>query len=232
MSSTRSLPARARFKGWAILLALLLVVILAPFLVFEDAVFEVATSALAPDHSRSLTGIAIVALLASDIFLPVPSSLVSTGAGALLGFFWGTVASAVGMTVGCVGGYLVGHRYGRRVATTFVAPDEIARAEAKLQAHGVLSLLLLRPVPVLAEASVISAGALRVPFTPACVAVSAANVAVSAWYAGIGASANKTGFVLVFAAALSLPALALLLRPVFPRHVSPAEYGKTPNDER
>lgn len=231
MSSVRPVLARPRFQGWAILLVMLLMVILAPFLIFEDAVLEVAERALAPDRSRHLTGIAVVALLASDIVLPVPSSLVSTGAGTLLGFFWGAVASAIGMTLGCIGGYLLGHRYGRAAATTLVGTEEIARAEATLHAHGVLALLLLRPVPVLAEASLISAGALRVPFANVCVAVSAANVAVSAWYAGIGASADETGFVLVFAGALLLPASALLLRFLFRRHVSPAECSR-PDDDR
>jgi uncharacterized membrane protein YdjX (TVP38/TMEM64 family) len=231
MSSTGSLPARARFKGWAISLALLLVVILAPFLMFENAVFELSMNALTPDQSRSLTSIAVVALLASDILLPVPSSLVSTAAGTLLGSFWGTLASSVGMTLACVGGYFLGHRYGRPAATAFVGSDEMVRVEATLQAHGVFPLLLLRPVPVLAEASVISAGALRLPFTHVCMAVSAANVAVSAWYAGIGAAADEIGFILVFAGALSLPALALLLRPLVRRYVSRAECGKKPNDE-
>ncbi|HEY0871928.1 MAG TPA: VTT domain-containing protein [Vicinamibacterales bacterium] len=230
--STPARPARARFKGWAILVALLLGLILAPFVMFEDAMFDMSMRALAPDRSRSLTGIAVVALLASDIFLPVPSSLVSTAAGTLLGFFWGTVASAVGMTLGCSGGYLLGHRYGRPAAAAVVAPDDIARAEATLQAHGVLSLVLFRPVPVLAEASVISAGTLRLPFAHVFVAVSAANVVVSAWYAGMGASAPKAGFVLVFAGALALPALALLIRAMFRRSVSAPEHGGTPDNTR
>ncbi len=227
MSSTPSRPARARFKGWAILVALLLGLILGPFVMFEDAMFDVSTGALAPGRSRSLTGMAVVALLASDIFLPVPSSIVSTAAGTLLGFFWGTVASAVGMTLGCSGGYLFGHRYGRPAATALVAPDEIARAEATLQAHGVLSLVLFRPVPVLAEASVISAGALRVPFGHVFVAVSTANVAVSAWYAAMGAAAVDAGFMVAFAGALALPALALLIRAIFRRHVGTAKAARS-----
>jgi|SRR5688572_27796803 len=205
-------PSARSFHGWAILLATLLLVIIGPFVLFEGALVEAVRSALDPDHSRYLTGITVVALLASDIVLPVPSSLVSTGAGALLGFMWGTVASSIGMTLGSVGGYALGYRYGRRAAAALVGADEIARAEATVQVHGALAVVILRPVPVLAEASLIVAGALRIPFTKVCVAVSAANVALSAWYAGFGAAADVAGIVSVFSGALLLPALVLFVR--------------------
>jgi uncharacterized membrane protein YdjX (TVP38/TMEM64 family) len=213
----RDAPARNPFHGWAIIVVTLLLVILAPFLLFEGAVLDAAERALDPVRPRLLTGIAVIVLLASDIVLPVPSSVVSTGAGSLLGFLWGTVASSIGMTLGCLAGYVIGYRYGRRTATVVVGATQIARAEATVLAFGALALLILRPVPVLAEASVISAGALRVPFTRVCVSVSAANIALSAWYAGFGAAADQASVVFVFLGALLLPASALLVQLFFRR---------------
>ncbi|MFP2910634.1 DedA family protein, partial [Pyxidicoccus sp. 3LFB2] len=51
-------------------------------------------------------------LLAGDIFLPVPSSLVSTAAGGLLGFWGGLATNWVGMMGACAVGYALGARAG------------------------------------------------------------------------------------------------------------------------
>jgi membrane protein DedA with SNARE-associated domain len=81
-----------------------------------------------------------------------------------------------------------------------------------------VALLVCRPVPVLAEASVVAAGTLRVPFARFAVVVAAANVAISAWYASLGATAvNTRTFVVAFLVAALLPGLALLGRRWFVR---------------
>ena len=97
-------------------------------------------------------GLAGAAVLALDVLLPIPSSIVATLLGARLGLAWGFACGLLGLCVG----HVIGYGIGRLVP---------ARAPAELPALSTFPLVLLtRPVPVLAEAVAISAGALRVPF--------------------------------------------------------------------
>lgn len=195
------------------LIGALLALVLVPFFLFEDLSNAVTRWMLDATRSPIVLAAGVAALLAVDVVLPVPSSIVSTGAGALLGAVGGTLTSAAGMTAGCAGGYWLGHRLGRTGATRVVGAAELARAEGALTGFKEVALLVCRPVPVLAEASVIAAGTLRVPFPRFIAVVTVANVVVSAWYAAIGSMArDRTTFVIAFLVAAILPALALLGR--------------------
>ena len=81
---------------------------------------------------------AVVAILASDLFLPVPSGPVSTLAGSQLGLVLGTVVSTVGMTIGASVAFALARRWGRPVAEHFSAPDQVAELEASCGQHGAL----------------------------------------------------------------------------------------------
>ena len=105
---------------------------------------------------------AVVALLAADVVLPVPSSLVSTAAGAALGFTVGTVASILGMTLCSQLGYTLGRRLGVPIVSRIVSSDALAIASQRLANRAISALVIMRPVPVLAEASVVMAGVLGV----------------------------------------------------------------------
>jgi membrane protein YqaA with SNARE-associated domain len=90
-------------------------------------------------------------LLALDIVLPIPSSIVGTALGARLGFLVGTVCCWVGLMAGNLLGYGFGHLVPRRFATLLPSKPT-----------GVV-LFLSRPVPVFAEAAAMTAGANRLP---------------------------------------------------------------------
>lgn len=98
------------------------------------------------------------------------------------------------------------------MALPLVGEEGLRRAGDWLDRHGLWALVLCRPVPVLAEASVIAAGLGRMRMGPALVATGLSNVGISAIYAGAGAAADGPGtFLLAFTAALLLPGAALLL---------------------
>ena len=69
------------FRNSFLLMAIVLAVILIPFFIFHEKM-DLWTEQLLQVSVRhvSSTITILVALLASDIFLPIPSSLVSTGA--------------------------------------------------------------------------------------------------------------------------------------------------------
>lgn len=196
---------------WAILWILLLGLVLLPFLLFEHQFNAFAAQVTAGGTSRGVVAGAVFALLALDVFLPVPSSLVSTAAGVLLGFWQGTAVVWVGMMAGSAVGYWVGAR-GSGAARKLVGDDGIARAERLFGRYGDLTIVLCRPVPVVAEASVVFAGLVGAPFARFAQLVALSNLGIAAGYAAFGAfSMRLDSFLLAFLGALLLPGFFMLL---------------------
>jgi uncharacterized membrane protein YdjX (TVP38/TMEM64 family) len=202
-----STPPPGRRSGWWIIAGLIVALVIVPFLLFADQVTAFSDRTLAAADSPLARASIVVALLASDVLLPIPSSIVGTAAGALLGFQLGTAAAALGMTLGCMVGYGLGRRFGRAGASRLVGPQELERAAARAVRFGEVAVLACRPVPVLAEASVVAAGVIRAPFARFLFVVAGANLAISAWYAAVGATAaTQWEFVLASLIAFLLPA--------------------------
>lgn len=196
---------------WTILWVLLIGLILLPFLLFEQQFNDFAAYITRTETSRWLVAFAVLALLTFDVFLPVPSSIVSTGAGMLLGFWAGTAVVWAGMMAGCVLGYAVGAR-GSAAARRLVGDDGLARAGSIVRRYGDLTIVLCRPVPVLAEASVVFAGLVHAPFARFARLTLVSNLGIALGYAAFGAySLTLDSFLMAFFGALALPGLFLLL---------------------
>ena len=197
------------YRTILLLVAVLLVIIL-PFLVYGEAVNGWTDRLIAQaEANRFMTGLLLTALLAADILVPVPSSLVSTACGMTLGFVGGTGASFAGMSITAVVGYLIG-RYASAPAEQLIGNNEIALLQTFHRRHGVWLLLALRPVPVLAEASVVFSGLSRQSFPRMLAVVSLGNLAVSAVYAAVGVWGKLSdSFIPAFAASLALSGLLI-----------------------
>ncbi len=196
---------------WAIVGVILMTAVLVPFWFFGEtftAFGEYLTRGTLP--ARVAIPL-VVALLALDVFLPVPSSLVSVGAGALLGFWRGTLIVWLGMTAGCVLGYAVGARIAG-LARRFVGDADLQRAGQMLDRHGIWALAACRAVPVLAEASVVFSGLARIRLRPFLLISSLSNLAIAAAYAAVGHYALRVdSFLLAFLGAMTLPALGMFM---------------------
>ena len=198
---------------WAILWILLIGLVLLPFLLFEQQFNAFAEYITRSDTSRWVVGSAIFGLLALDVFLPVPSSIVSTASGVLLGFGLGSAVVWGGMMAGCLIGYATGAR-GSAAARRFIGDDGIARASALMQRYGDLTLVICRPVPVLAEASVVFAGLVRTNYSRFVRLTAASNLGIAAGYAAVGAFSRRLdsySFLIAFLGALLLPGLFILI---------------------
>ena len=190
----------------ALIGGLILAVVLAPFFLFEERMTSLA-GRLAAGESAWMAGLGIAGLLAGDVFLPVPSSLISTAAGALLGFWEGTLVVFSGMTAACLLGYELARR-GRRLL-----PEADARRMALAAGrYGPRLVVLFRAVPVLAEASVLFAGLARMPRRQFLALAAPANLGIALAYSAVGAfSMRVNSFLLAFAAAILLPLLAFAI---------------------
>src|SRR6187551_2233003 len=111
---------------WAVVSAIIVALILVPFFLFEDQFTAFGQHLATGGASRWYVAVGIAALLAGDVVLPVPSSITSAAAGALLGFWPGLLVIWVGMTVSCIVGYYLGAR-GGGVARRFVGEAGLAR---------------------------------------------------------------------------------------------------------
>ena len=157
-------------------------------------------------------GGALAALLAGDVVLPIPSSLLSTAAGSLLGLWSGALVTWTGMTVGCGIGYALGIGPGRKATRRFVGEQEIARVSRLHARIGDWIVVVFRAVPVLAEASVVFAGVAGMSARRFFLMAGLSNAGVAMTYAAVGAYAMKVeSFLPAFAGAVGLPGLVMLL---------------------
>lgn len=198
------------FVRWVIVSIVLLALILVPFFLFEDRFNRLADELMQSGASRAYVGGIIAALLASDVFLPIPSSVVAAASGVLLGFWSGAAAIWVGMMAAC----LIGYAFGARATTAarrFVGDAGMARATDLSARYGDHALVLCRPVPVLAEASVIFAGIVRRPVRRFLLLTAWSNLGMAFSYAAIGAfSMRVDSFLVAFLGSIALPGLAMV----------------------
>lgn len=202
-----------RKRRWLLLALIILAFILVPFLLLADAIEMWTQHFLESAGERSALVAAVLGtLLASDILLPVPSSVVSTAAGLFLGFTGGMMTSLVGMTLSCGVGFWLGARFGRPIASRLVGSSELQRLEDISRRVGDWLIVVARPVPVLAEASILFAGMSRMPTYRFMLLTTLSNLGISAVYAGIGAlSATLNSFLLAVAGSTLVPLLAIMI---------------------
>lgn len=208
--------------GWPILVIGLLAAIIIPWLLIDGWMQGAGADWLQAVRARPLAAAGVViTLLAADVVLPVPSSLVAVFAGGVLGLARGALTIWIGLMLGCGIGYAIGARPGRRLAARVVGADQLVALERRGAVIGPLALILARGVPVLAEASVIAAGAARMDRRLFLISVAAANAVVALAYAGVGALAVGSGsFLLVFTGIAAVPALAWALNARFGRRAA------------
>lgn len=122
-----------------------------------------------------------VVLLAADVLLPVPSSAVGVMLGARLGLTLGFACCLSGLIVG----HLVGYALGRLAPQRWTAHAPTAPS--------MLGVFVTRPVPVLAEALAVSAGATRMPLRQFLAAAALGDAIYAAVLSAAGAELLSTG---------------------------------------
>jgi len=157
-----------------LLIVLALLIPIVPFLIIGELPGEKWLSA--SGDNALLFGLTGSGLLALDVLLPIPSSIVGTLLGARLGFLPGCLWTWGGLVLGNLVGYLAGRlllsRLGRGLPET----------------PTLLILFVSRPVPVLAEALTFAAGAGRMPPGHFLITCSIGNAIYALVLAGNGAT--------------------------------------------
>jgi len=149
---------------------------------FEERVSAWFQSELSPAARFAM----IVVALATDLVLPIPSSVVSTYGGGVLGILPATAASWLGMTLGAAIGFGLARAFGEPLARRFSSTEDLQRMTSLSRRFGPLALVLTRALPILAEACVLLMGASRLSWKRFLLPVAASNLAISLTYATFG----------------------------------------------
>jgi len=199
-------------NSWLKPLLLITVVLILPLVllaIWGETFLSVAQRWQAEPPARWILAVAVTAILASDVFLPVPSGPISTLAGSQLGVVLGTAVSTTGMTLGAVIAFALAKAWGRPLAERYSSPKQLAELETACTKHGVWMLVLTRPLPILAEACALLVGALQMSWRQFLPAVLVSNFLIAATYSVLGQQAADYGWLpMAVCASVALPVVA------------------------
>lgn len=175
-------------KYWTFI-GLLLLFFLILFLIVEQLNLHILTEPRYLMQAKSISAALVgIALLAADVFLPIPSSLVMITNGAVFGVVLGTLLSLVGSLGAGLIGFFIGRR-GGSVLARFVPPEQRLQANQLLKKWGLLAIIVTRPVPLLAETTAIAAGTSTIGWKNMTLATLAGSLPAAVIYAIAGATA-------------------------------------------
>ena len=198
-----------------LLIVTVLVVCAVPLLFFSEQRQEflggLAEASMGEGNRVRAFGI-ILALFASDILLPIPSSAVCAVAGSLFGWTVGTIVCWVGLNISAGIGYWLGRLLGWNAVKRFSDEQNVLAVKNQVDQWGVWPLIAFRPLPVLAEASILLMGTYRYPQSRFWPPIVFANVIVAGTFVALGiwfAKKEMFGVGLVVACAIPIIGLAI-----------------------
>jgi uncharacterized membrane protein YdjX (TVP38/TMEM64 family) len=185
-----------------------LAVPIVPFLFFGQQIEAALVAWKEHPPAPWLVALAVVGLLATDIFLPIPSSLVSTLAGWQLGAVLGALAAWAGMNLGAAIGFALARQWGRPFVARLTRAGDLERTSLLARRFGPALLVLGRGVPVLAEATVLLVGMHGLSWRAFLPPVLLANLGLAIAYTALGTVAERYQWLpLALAVSIALPVL-------------------------
>jgi uncharacterized membrane protein YdjX (TVP38/TMEM64 family) len=110
--------------------------------------------------------LAVVLILAIDIFIAVPTLTTCILSGYFLGFIWGGLAASIGLLSAGLIGYWLSRSLGEKVLKIIICSSE-KREEAKetFGQYGLAMIMLSRSSPIFSEVCACMAGMAKMKFT-------------------------------------------------------------------
>ncbi len=162
-------------------------------------------------ENRWWTGLAIIAGLTVDILLPVPSSVLLVFAGRAFGGWGGAAVGWLGLNLSAAVGFWISRRFGQRIVERFSSRADVEDFELLDAKAGWWALVACRPLPILAEASVIFAGLSDMRASRFWPPILFANGIIAILYGMLGDyAARQQWFVTAVVVSMVLPALFIV----------------------
>jgi len=179
-------------------LVITILITIVVFLAFPQLEFYFSTKLNVLTHYHLQFGLVSLLLLASDIVLPVPASLVMYMNGYVLGAITGATVSLAGLLLGAVTGYCLGNIGGKR----FNAANN-SQAAALVAKYGAVAILLSRGIPIISESVCIVCGYNKMPFKQYFILNLVGYIPLCLLYAFFGnAGYDKNSFLISFGCSL------------------------------
>ena len=158
--------------------------------------------------------LAVIALLISDLVLPIPATPVMSAAGYIYGIGIGGVLSAAGSFAAGMTGYWLCRSFGRGVAMRLAGERELSEHETLFQRSGPWLVAISRWMPLLPELVSCLAGLTRMPARTFAVALACGSVPMGFVYAAIGATGHENPQLALGLSVVAPVILWLVLRPL------------------
>ena len=152
-----------------------------------------------------------IALLVSDLVLPIPNTVVMAALGVIYGPLVGGIVSTAGNCLSGLLGYSLCRLYGRPVAARLIGEADLEAGGHLFARSGGVIVAASRWLPVLPEIISCMAGLMRMPFRIFALALLAGSAPLGFVVASLGyAGSDRPLLTLVLCALLPLPIWYLL----------------------
>ncbi len=157
--------------------------------------------------------LAVIGLLMSDLFLPLPATPVMAAAGYLYGPWIGGLVSAAGSVASGQLGYWLCRSFGRGLAARLAGEEQLDGHETFFRRRGPLLVAASRWLPLLPEVISCLAGLTRMPARTFSIALLCGSVPLGFVYAAIGAAGQENPRLALGLSVLAPPLLWALVSP-------------------
>jgi uncharacterized membrane protein YdjX (TVP38/TMEM64 family) len=216
-SSARHLTVAMRLLTTAIVLVVALCV---PFVIWGDGFMAKFSgeSAIAWIRGWGAWGwLAVIGLLLSDLFLPIPATPVMSAAGYLYGALLGGLLSAAGSFAAGMAGYGLCRAFGRGIAVRLAGEQELEEHRTLFQRSGPWLVAASRWLPLLPEVVSCLAGLTRMPLRVFALSLACGAIPMGFVYAAIGAAGQEHPALALTLSITVPPVLWLAVHPLLRR---------------
>lgn len=151
-----------------------------------------------------------IALLVSDLVLPVPGTVVISALGYLYGVMLGGMVASVGLILAGLSGYGIGRLCGEKFARRWLGDRDFEKGRTLFANGGGWAVAMSRSLPILPEVISCTAGLVRMPFRRFFLALLCGSVPMGFLFAAIGKAGQEVPG-LAFGLSLLIPAVLWLV---------------------
>jgi len=158
-------------------------------------------------YGRLAIGGIIAGLLAVDLVLPIPSSVIMAISGMLLGVWTGGIASFLGAMLSACAGFLLCRWGGHTAFRRLIGQQDTHRIDRWFDRYGVYAIIISRPIPMLTEILSCLAGLAGLSFRSFLLASILGTLPICFIYSYVGSFGDITNPWPAIWIALLIPAL-------------------------
>lgn len=133
-----------------------------------------------------------VALMFSDLLLPIPASGIMSAIGSIYGFNFGLLINFSGSFGSGIFAYFLAKNFGQKASQKLCSPEELNEFKGYFDKYGSYAIICSRLLPILPEVLAITAGLTKMNFKKFTLSLFLGSMAVSILFTTIGVQTKNT----------------------------------------